>query len=134
MARRIVRPKPIEEEIQDADEVEVKISSINLNTLINDGMSIIGNELAKYRSKTSRGMTLELKEARAVQGYMDSLVKMMRESREASEHYRKQALENLSDTELVEMAKEYLLADVSKEKNVNLEDSVSSSKASKGSK
>lgn len=82
--------------------------ALNLETLVNDALSIIGNELSVYRSKTSKGLTLDLKEARAVQGYMDSLVKMSRESREASEQQRQQLLEHLSDEELLKIAQEQL--------------------------
>ena len=78
-----------------------------LNTLINDALSIIGAELSLYSSKTKKGLQLDLKEARAVQGYMDSLVKMSKEAREAQ---KPEHLEHLSDEQLVEIAKKALQA------------------------
>jgi hypothetical protein len=81
---------------------------VNLEVLINDALSIIGNELAFYNQKTKKGMTLQLKEAKAVQGYMDSLVKMSREAREAADQERTQKLAKLSDAELFKIAQEQL--------------------------
>ena len=99
MARRIVTPK---------EKVKVEVEPLNVNKLVNDAMGIIGNELAHYKTKTNKGLTLDLKESRAVQGYMDSLVKMIRESREASEQYRKEELEKLSDSDLLKIAQKHL--------------------------
>lgn len=76
-----------------------------LDGLLNDSLVIIGNELARYRSKTAAGKSLELKEARAVQGYMETLVKLSREAREQARH---EDLSNLSDEELLSLASKYL--------------------------
>jgi len=79
----------------------VKVSkSPQLTTLVNDALSIIGAELSFYRKKTAKGITLDLKESRAVTAYMDSLVKMSKEAREAQES---QSLEHLSDEELIKL-------------------------------
>lgn len=75
-----------------------------LDTLIHDAISIISSELGRYKSKTARGITLELKEARAVQGYMDSLVKMSKEQRDAA---KSEDLSNLTDDELLRLAVEH---------------------------
>jgi hypothetical protein len=81
---------------------EIKISKTpSLNTLINDALSIIGSELAYYSNKTKRGASLDLKEARIVTAYMDSLVKMSKEVREAQ---KPEQLEHLSDEQLIELA------------------------------
>ena len=53
--------------------------------LLHDAKAIIGAELAHYRSKAVRGVTLDPKEARIVQGYLESLVKIQREEREIAE-------------------------------------------------
>lgn len=83
---------------------DVKISRApQLTQLIDDALSIIGSELAKYSSKSRKGLMLDLKEARAVQGYMDALTKMSREAREAS---KPDQLEHLSDEQLLEIAKQ----------------------------
>ena len=79
-----------------------------LDGLMNDALSIIGAELGQYKSKTKRGITLDLKEARAVQGYMETLVKLSRENREQA---RSEALEGLSDADLAQLADEVLQKD-----------------------
>ena len=73
--------------------------------LLHDAKAIIGAELAHYRSKAVRGVTLDPKEARIVQGYLESLVKIQREEREIAET---QDLSALSDSELMHLAKKVL--------------------------
>ena len=73
--------------------------------LLHDAKAIIGAELAHYRSKAVRGVTLDPKEARIVQGYLESLVKIQREEREIAET---QDLSALSDVVLMHLAKRVL--------------------------
>ncbi len=73
--------------------------------LLHDAKAIIGAELAHYRSKAVRGVTLDPKEARIVQGYLESLVKIQREEREIADT---QDLSTLSDVELLHLAKRVL--------------------------
>jgi hypothetical protein len=88
----------------------VKVSKApQLTSIINDALSIIGSELAMYSKKTSKGIALDLKEARIVSSYMDSLVKMSREAREAQ---KPEHLEHLSDEELMLIAQESFGVDV----------------------
>jgi hypothetical protein len=96
--RRIVLPKKYNQ-IEDKDVVMVP----KLESLMTDALSIIGAELAHYRSKSGRGVTLDLKEARVIQAYMDSLVKM---SKEAREQARAEDLSDLSNEELLQLATE----------------------------
>ena len=88
-------------------KVSLETSSIIPATelLLHDAKAIIGAELAHYRSKAVRGVTLDPKEARIVQGYLESLVKIQREEREIAET---QDLSTLSDTELLHLAKRVL--------------------------
>ena len=88
-------------------KVSLETSSIIPATelLLHDAKAIIGAELAHYRSKAVRGVTLDPKEARIVQGYLESLVKIQREEREISEA---QDLSALSDSELMRLAKRVL--------------------------
>ena len=88
-------------------KVTLETSSIIPATelLLHDAKAIIGAELAHYRSKAVRGVTLDPKEARIVQGYLESLVKIQREEREMSEA---QDLSALSDSELMRLAKRVL--------------------------
>jgi hypothetical protein len=88
-------------------KVSLETSSIIPATelLLHDAKAIIGAELAHYRSKAVRGVTLDPKEARIVQGYLESLVKIQREEREIAET---QDLSTLSDVELLRLAKRVL--------------------------
>ena len=84
--------------------------------LLHDAKAIIGAELAHYRSKAVRGVTLDPKEARIVQGYLESLVKIQREEREIAET---QDLTALSDTELMHLAKRVLENNNKQTKDIN---------------
>ena len=100
-------------------KVSLETSSIIPATelLLHDAKAIIGAELAHYRSKAVRGVTLDPKEARIVQGYLESLVKIQREEREIAET---QDLSTLSDVELLRLAKRVLEANNNKEtKSIN---------------
>ena len=98
--RRIILPSK-------KKKVTLETSSIIPATelLLHDAKAIIGAELAHYMSKAVRGVTLDPKEARIVQGYLESLVKIQREEREISEA---QDLSALSDVELLRLAKRVL--------------------------
>ena len=98
--RRIILPSK-------KKKVTLETSSIIPATelLLHDAKAIIGAELAHYRSKAVGGVTLDPKEARIVQGYLESLVKIQREEREISEA---QDLSALSDSELMHLAKRVL--------------------------
>ena len=84
--------------------------------LLHDAKAIIGAELAHYRSKAVRGVTLDPKEARIVQGYLESLVKIQREEREIAET---QDLSALSDVELMHLAKRVLESNNKQTKDIN---------------
>ncbi len=87
------KPKQIEQ-----SDVQVVPS---IEGLLADALTIIGGELSRYRQKSTRGVTLDLKEARIIQGYIDSLTKAQKENREQA---RAQDLSNLSDSELLQLA------------------------------
>ena len=99
-------------------KVSLETSSIIPATelLLHDAKAIIGAELAHYRSKAVRGVTLDPKEARIVQGYLESLVKIQREEREIDET---QDLSALSDTELMHLAKRVLENNNKQTKDIN---------------
>ena len=84
--------------------------------LLHDAKAIIGAELAHYRSKAVRGVTLDPKEARIVQGYLESLVKIQREEREIA---GTQVLSALSDVELMRLAKRVLENNNKQTKDIN---------------
>ena len=103
--KRLVMPP--KHETPDLDVTVVP----SVETLFNDALAIIGSELSQYRSKTKRGLTLDLKEAKAVQGYMDTLVRLNKENRETAKQLE---LHNLSDDELKQLVSEYLSEDAKK--------------------
>ena len=109
--RRIILPSK-------KKKVTLETSSIIPATelLLHDAKAIIGAELAHYRSKAVRGVTLDPKEARIVQGYLESLVKIQREEREISEA---QDLSALSDSELMHLAKRVLENNNKQTKDMN---------------
>jgi len=82
------------------DQLDVTIIP-SKEALMSEALSIIGNDLAKYNAKTKRGVTLDMKEARIVQGYIDSLTKLSKEDRESA---RAEDLSNLSNEELLQLA------------------------------
>lgn len=94
--RRIVLPEK-KNQVKPAEVVVVP----TLNSLMNDAMSIIGSELSRYRSKTAKGVSLDLKEARVIANYMDTLT---RASKEAREQARAEDLSELSNEELLQLA------------------------------
>jgi hypothetical protein len=79
------------------------LSNTNTDVLMEDAKQIIASELTRYRDKARKGVTLDLKEARVVQGYLDSLTKLQKEEREQS---RAQDLGNLSNEELMLLAQQ----------------------------
>jgi hypothetical protein len=89
--RKLIRP-------QSTEIIQVTPTA---DTLMNDALSIISAELSKYRTKCVRGVHLDPKEARIVQGYIESLAKLKKEEREAA---RAHDLSNLSDEELLQLA------------------------------
>jgi len=98
--RRIVLPKKTNQ-VSQSDVTVVP----TLDALLTDAKAIIGAELAQYRHKVKKGITLDLKEARAVQGYLDTLVKLSKEERETAQL---EDLSNLSDEELLKLAERSL--------------------------
>lgn len=89
-------------------DVEVVSGDVHQSTdvLIADAKMIVAAELACYRQKVSGGIMLGLKEARVVQGYLESLTKLQREEREQS---RATDLSNLSNEELITLMSKLVL-------------------------
>lgn len=101
-----LRPhRPAERKLLNERSNQVDQSTVvvvpTLNTLMSDALSIIGAELTHYRSKTKRGVTLDLKEARVIANYMDTLTRASKESREQA---RAEDLSELSNEELLQLA------------------------------
>lgn len=73
--------------------------------LLAEALNIIGSELNRYSLKVKQGKSLDLSEARVVQGYLKSLVEISRESRERD---RDEKLDEIDDQKLLELAKKAL--------------------------
>lgn len=67
--------------------------------LLDDALSIIGNDLVRYKFKTNKGHTLDLAEARVIQGHIKALVELSKEDRERS---RSEDLNDLSNEQILE--------------------------------
>lgn len=69
-----------------AQRPQASISTISLvpdaPTLIDDALSVIATEIVKFKAKVGTGKSLDLAEARVLQGYIRSLVELCREQRE----------------------------------------------------
>ena len=94
MTRRLIMP-------DKSRQVKDPILVPALETLVTDAVSIIGSELARYRLKTSRGVSLDVKEARVVRDYVEALCKLTKEAREQA---RAEDLSNLTNEELLQLA------------------------------
>ena len=94
--RKIIVPKK-------TNQISLKEVTLSptISSLVDDAKSIIGAELSNYLSKTKRGVSLDLKEARVVTGYLDALT---RASKEAREQARAEDLADLSNEELLQLA------------------------------
>ncbi len=88
----------------------------SLEQLVADATTIIANELAFYRGKTSRGVTLSAQESRIIRDYVQSLTALCKEARE---QIRMQDLSSLSDEELLILAQQLVLKSDKHEKGEN---------------
>lgn len=79
------------------------ITDPSIDQLISDAKNIIAIEIAKYSAKVRRNAVqqfLSPQEARIVQGYMETLVKIQKEKREADDA---RDLANMSTEELIKL-------------------------------
>ncbi len=98
--RRIVSP-----ETRSRVELKMSIDDISPETVINDALQAMAIEVTRYRSKVARGSALELSEARVLQGYIKAMCELQKERREMA---RAEKLDNLSNEELIALAKKVL--------------------------
>ena len=98
--RRIVLPTKKQQLTSSDVQVVPKAEA-----LMNDSYSIIQTELAYYRDKVQRGSVLSMKEARIVQNYLETLIKLSREQREQERH---DDLSDLTDAQLMKLAAEMI--------------------------
>mgnify|MGYP007089350589 CR=1 FL=1 len=89
--KKYIIPKPVESKVS---------ISTDAATALDDALGIIVTEIVKYRHKVNRGSSLNIQEARVLQGYIKSLVELSKESRERENNAD---LANLSDEELANL-------------------------------
>ncbi|MBV6514131.1 MAG: hypothetical protein FMNOHCHN_03721 [Ignavibacteriaceae bacterium] len=79
-----------------------KIRTGDLENVVYEAVAAIAIEVNRYMIKVSKGSSLDLKEARILQGYAKCLVELRREQRERE---RAEKLEDLTDEQLIDLAK-----------------------------
>ena len=77
----------------------------DVNTTLDDALSVITTEIIKFKSKVNKGLSLNLQEARVLQGYIKSLVDLSKESRERNDSMD---LASMSDTEITKLVEAML--------------------------
>lgn len=96
--RRLILPaKPL--------SIDTVLTGTSAADIIDDGLQVISLEMTKFLTKVKRGSSLDLKEARVLQGYMKCMVEL---SKEARERDRSSDLNALSDQEVFRLAKKAL--------------------------
>lgn len=68
--------------------------------MIADSIAIIQSELLRYAQKSRSGRSLDLKEARVLQGYIKAMVDLSKENRERN---RDEDFSKMSTDELIEL-------------------------------
>jgi hypothetical protein len=103
----------VKKESTKVDPVDViKVPAVE--NMLDDALTVIALELAKYKRNVHVGRSLDLKEARVLQGYVKALVELSKENRERA---KDEDGSELSDVELMkEMIKS--LPDSSDKKDV----------------
>jgi hypothetical protein len=91
----------------------------DVQSAMTNAVTIIANELARYCSKTTRGVTLDLKEARIVKEYIAALVSLSKEAREAA---KQEDLSNLTNEEILELAQKVLLTSKTQEAKEDIDE------------
>lgn len=68
--------------------------------LIDDALSIISTEILQFKNIVNRGKSLDLKQAKVLQGYIRALVELSEEARKRDDETD---LSNMSDEDLIKM-------------------------------
>lgn len=97
--RRIIKPS--------RGSVSSVIVVPSVEALTSDAKAIIGKQMTLLRHKSDKGLTLDLKEARMLTSYLDSLVRLLREERESAKHedLSKYTVEELFEALKIDKAK-----------------------------
>jgi hypothetical protein len=89
--------------------VTTLVRETSASTVLDDALSILNNEIQRFRVKSSQGFGLDVDEAKVLRTYVQSLVDLSREQRAQEEHDGLQdAMSKMSDDELLLMYQEKL--------------------------
>ena len=89
-----------------AQVIRARSATPSTVSMLDDALGIIGQQIDMFRVKSGQNQRLDEKEARILQGYIKSLVDLSKEEREREK--LDDALKNMSDEELLELAKKQL--------------------------
>jgi hypothetical protein len=98
LKRRIIVPKA---KVEQSNIVLMP----NVQSLLSDALMVIQTEVARFSGKARKGVSLDLREARVLQGYIKALVEL---SKEAREREKNSDLGDLSPEELLALAQELI--------------------------
>lgn len=81
------------------------LADISAESVLDAALTIAATEVTRYQTKVAKGQSLDLKEARVIHGWIDSMLSVLREQREQT---RAAKLENMSDEEMYALARKVL--------------------------
>jgi hypothetical protein len=90
--------------------VTTLVRETSASTVLDDALSILNNEVQRYRVKSNQGFGLDVEEAKILRTYVQSLVDLSREQRAQEVHDGFQAeLEAMKPEELIEFYQQKVL-------------------------
>lgn len=97
-------PKKIK--ISPVQVVRASIVTKSTTSMLDDALRIVGQQIEMMQVKSGQNQRLDEREARVLQGYIKSLVDLSKEEREREK--LDDSLKNMTDAELIELAKRSL--------------------------
>ena len=90
--------------------VTTVVRETSASVVLDDALTILNNEVQRFRVKSSQGFGLDIDEAKILRTYVQSLVDLSREQRAQEMHDGFQAeLENMKPEELIEYYQQRVL-------------------------
>jgi len=85
-------------------KAQVIVRETSASVVLDDALSILNNEIQRFRVKSNSGFSLEAEEAKVLRTYIQSLVELSREQREQEKHDGlSETLDGMTDAELLEL-------------------------------
>ncbi len=89
-------------EKQTRMDLKMITTEVSVESVLDDAMQTAAMEVARYRMKVARGNTLDPKEARIIQGWIETLIKAKKEQRETEKDAK---MDKMSNEQLLEIAR-----------------------------